>query len=47
MECKRENCAVRKQISQETAKSFEKGQEPKGYCPQCPYCAGNCKKRRI
>ena len=42
--CEGENCTVRKQICQETQKAIDEGKEPKGYCPQCPCCVGNCIK---
>lgn len=43
--CEGENCTVRKQICQETQKAIDEGKEPKGYCPQCPCCVGNCENK--
>lgn len=36
------NCEFRKQICEETQKAIDEGKEPKGFCPQCPDCEGNC-----
>lgn len=43
--CDWKNCLIRKQICEETQKAIDEGKEPKGFCPQCLYCAGNCKKK--